>query len=370
MLDPRLTRLAEVLISHSIRLKKGEKVLIEAFDIPDPLVIELIRKVVKVGAIPFVSIKHNSVLREIYRNATPEGIGLIGDYEKWRMQRVDAYIAVRGSDNSSELGDVPGDKMKLYQRYWWKKVHGYRVAKTKWVVLRYPTPSMAQQAQMSTETFEDFFFDVCTLDYNKMAKAIKPLKKLMERTDKVHIKGPETDLSFSIKAVPVIPCIGERNIPDGECFTAPVKSSVEGTIAFNVPTIYLGTTFDRIHLEFKKGKIIKASADKITRLNEILDTDRGARYIGEFSFGFNPYITRPMQDILFDEKIAGSFHFTPGSAYEEADNGNRSEVHWDMVMIQTPQYGGGEVYLDGKLIRKNGKFVTKNLEGLNPKNLK
>ena len=370
MLDPRLTRLAEVLIHHSIRLKKGERVLIEAFDIPDPLVIELIRKADEVGAIPLVSIKNNSVLRELYRIATPEGIGFIGDYEKWRMKRVQAYIAIRGSYNSSEFGDVPGDKMKLYQRYWWKPVHGYRVTKTKWVVLRYPLPSMAQQAKMSTEAFEDFFFDVCTLDYNRMAKAIKPLKSLMQRTDNVRITGPGTDLSFSIKSIPVIPCIGERNIPDGECFTAPVKSSVEGTITFNVPTIYLGTTFDHIQLGFNKGKIVKASADKKERLDEILDTDRGARYLGEFSFGFNPYITRPMQDILFDEKIAGSFHLTPGAAYEEADNGNRSEVHWDMVMIQTPEYGGGEIYFDGKLIRKDGLFVPESLKGLNPKTLK
>jgi len=224
---------------------------------------------------------------------------------------------------------------------------------------------MAQLAGMSTEAFEDFYFEVCTLDYRKLRPAMMALKRLMERTDRVEIRDPGTDLRFSIKGIPAIICGGDRNIPDGEVFTAPVRHSVEGHVSFNAPSIYQGTAFDGIRLEFREGKIVTATANEPEKLNKILDSDRGARYVGEFSLGFNPYILRPMRDILFDEKIAGSFHFTPGQAYEEADNGNRSQVHWDLVNIQRQEYGGGEVYFDGELIRRDGEFLPKPLRALN-----
>ncbi|MCK4613416.1 MAG: aminopeptidase, partial [Thermoplasmata archaeon] len=364
-------KIAEVLLHHSTKTQKGEKVLIEAFDIPPDLPAALIKEANKSGAHPFLSLKQNSLLRELYSLEDKEIMQLSGEFELARMRKMDAYIGVRGALNISELSDVPDDGMKLYRKHWWKPVHiRERVPNTKWVVLRYPTPSMAQQAGMSTEAFETFYFDVCTLDYGKMDKAMDPLKELMERTDRVHITGPGTDLKFSIKGLPVIKCAGERNIPDGECFTAPVKDSVNGVISYNTPTIYQGTTFENIRLEFEKGKIIKAASSDTEKLNNILDSDEGARYIGEFALGFNPYIVRPMKDILFDEKIMGSFHFTPGNAYDEADNGNRSEIHWDMVCIQTKECGGGDIWFDDALIRKDGMFVPEELKGLNPENLK
>jgi aminopeptidase len=286
---------------------------------------------------------------------------------------MDAYIGVRGNDNICEMSDVPGIKMSYLQRHIFQPVHHDIRLKTKWVVLRYPNSSMAQQAGMSTEAFEDFYFEVCTMDYGRMTEAMQSLKERMESADRVQILGPDTDLNFSIKGIPAIPCGGEYNIPDGECFTAPVRNSVNGVISFNAPTIYQGVAFSDIKLEFRNGKIIDAtgeSASKSSRLNEIFNTDEGARYVGEFSFGFNPFINRPMLDILFDEKIAGSFHFTPGNAYENADNGNRSQIHWDMVMIQTPEFGGGEIWLDGEMIRKDGRFVPSDLHPLNPENLK
>jgi aminopeptidase len=251
-----------------------------------------------------------------------------------------------------------------------RPVQDQRVKKTKWVVLRWPSPSMAQLAGMSTEAFEDFYFDVCTLDYRKLQPGMKALKKLMESTDRVEIRGRDTDLRFSIKGIPAIVCGGDRNIPDGEVFTAPVRQSVEGHVTFNAPTIYQGTAFDGIRLEFRQGKVVRATGNETKTLNRILDSDAGARYIGEFSLAFNPYILRPMRDILFDEKIAGSFHFTPGQAYEEADNGNRSQVHWDMVHIQRPEYGGGEVRFDGKVIRRDGEFLPTALKSLNRSSFK
>jgi aminopeptidase len=288
----------------------------------------------------------------------------MASHELARMKKMNAYIAMRGSHNITELADVPPEKMQLIGKKM-RGVQDQRVKRTKWVVLRWPTPSMAQLAGMSTEAFEDFFFDVCTLDYRKLQPGMKALKGLMEQTDRVQINGRGTDLNFSIKGIPAVICGGDRNIPDGEVFTAPVKDSVEGQLTFNAPSIYQGTAFDGIQLNFKRGKIVEASSNETKKLNKILDSDTGARYIGEFSLGFNPRVFQPMRDILFDEKIAGSFHFTPGQAYEEADNGNRSQVHWDMVSIQRPDYGGGEIYFDGKLVRKNGEFLPKQLRSLN-----
>ena len=370
MYDPRFDKLANILTTHSTKVQPGEFVLIEAIDIPQEMVIALIRSVRKAGGIPIVELKQNRIQREIILHGDDSGIKLIGEYEAYRMEKVQAYIGIRGSHNITEMSDVPTAATQRYYKFWLTPVHfNIRVPKTKWVVLRWPLPSMAQQAKMSTEAFEDFYFNVCTLDYRQMARAMEPLKALMEATDEVHIVGKGTDLRFSIKDIPVIPCAGEKNIPDGECFTAPVRDSVNGTIHFNTPTISQGTTFTDVRLRFENGKIVEASANHTEKLNEILDTDEGARYIGEFSIAFNPYIKTPMLDILFDEKIAGSFHFTPGQAYEEADNGVRSAVHWDMVMIQRAEYGGGEIYFDGKLIRKDGHFVIPALATLNPENL-
>jgi len=364
MHDVRFDKLAKILVEYSTRLKRKETVLIEAFDVPDEMTIALIRAVRKVGGIPLVLIQRTRVNREMALNASDRQLNLIAQHELARMKKMDAYIAVRGSNNITELSDVPAEQMQLVTKKM-RPVTDERVKKTRWVVLRWPTPSMAQLAAMSTEAFENFYFDVCTLDYRKLQPGMKALKALMEKTDRVEVQGPETDLRFSIKGIPAVICGGDRNIPDGEVFTAPVRNSVQGHVTFNAPTIYQSTAFDGIRLEFRDGKIVDATSNQTEKLNKILDSDAGARYIGEFSLGFNPHILEPMRDILFDEKIAGSFHFTPGQAYEEADNKNRSQVHWDMVSIQRPDYGGGEIYFDGKLIRRDGEFLPKPLRSLN-----
>ncbi len=370
MFDRRMQKLARTLVKHSCRLRKGHKVLIEAIDIPDEMIEVILREVAKVKAHPLVTIKRGRVLRELYRCSQEDGMALCGDVERFRMEKVDAYIGMRGSHNVSELSDVPPDKLKLYQNHWWRPVHiDVRVPKTRWVVLRWPSPSMAQQAKLSTEAFEDFYFNVCNLDYARMGLAMKPLKALMERTDEVRIKGPGTDVTFSIKGMPAVPCDGQVNVPDGEIFTAPIRDSANGKIRYNTRSLYLGTEFSDIGFTFKKGKITRITGHPADRLKEILDTDEGARYLGEFAIGVNPHINNPMLDTLFDEKIAGSIHLTPGNSYDEAPNGNKSDVHWDLVLIQTPEWGGGEIYFDGKLVRKDGRFVTRSLRPLNPENL-
>jgi aminopeptidase len=369
MTDPRYKKLAKLLVNYSTQIKKGDRALLDMIDVPDEFSVELVRAVREAGGLPFVEVRHTRVSRELLLGTNENHATQIREIEMFRMKKMQAYIAIRGSANASENADVPGGRMQLYSRVM-RPVLDWRVNKTRWCVLRWPTPSMAQAAGMSTEAFENLYFDVCTMDYAKMGRAMVPLEKRMKRADKVHMKAPGTDLTFSIKGIGAKMCKGDLNIPDGEVFSCPVKNSVNGTIQFNTPTIYSGVKFENVRLEFKDGKIISASANHSKRLNEILDTDAGARYVGEFSLGFNPYILSPMCDILFDEKIAGSLHFTPGQAYEECDNGNRSAVHWDMVLIQRKDWGGGEVWFDGELIRKDGIFLPKDLRALNPQNLK
>ena len=369
MIDARFDVLAEVLIGFSTNLKKGERILIDAFDAPPEMVIALIRSARSKGAFPFVNLQSNLIARELLRGAEEDQYRTARDFEMARMKAMDAYVALRGSNNTTEFSDVAPERMQLAMKLL-QPVVEHRVNKTKWVVLRWPTPAMAQMAGMSTEAFEDLYFKVCTLDYSKMKPGMEALKSLMEKTDQVQITGPGTDLRFSIKGIPAIMCGGEHNIPDGEVFSCPVRDSVDGHVQFNAPTIYQGTAFDSVRLAFKNGKVVDATSNNTERLNAILNSDEGARYIGEFALGFNPYIQEPMRDILFDEKIAGSFHFTPGQAYERADNGNRSQVHWDLVCIQRPDYGGGEIYFDQRLIRKDGLFVSNDLQVLNPESLK
>jgi aminopeptidase len=365
MHDPRVDQLARQIVNYSTGVKKGEIVWIDCFDVPVYVGLAFIRAVVAAKGKPFIKLHDTKISRELMMHADPEVYDILAENNLSLMKQTDCYIAIRGSHNITETSDVPADKTQMVNA----KLRPFlneRVNNTRWCVLRWPTSSMAQLAGVSTEAFEDFYFRVCLLDYAKLVPAMNQLKKLMDKANKVHIKGPGTDLRFSLKGLKSIVCGGKHNIPDGEVFSAPVKDSVEGHITYNAPTIYQGTAFDNIHLEFSKGKIVKATANNTEALNRILDSDAGARYIGEFAIGFNREIREPMRDILFDEKIAGSFHFTPGQAYEGiADNGNRSQVHWDMVCIQRKDYGGGEIWFDDTLIRKDGKFVLDALKPLN-----
>ena len=368
-MDPRYSKLAKTLCGHSAKIAQGEHVLLDLSETPAEMAEALIAEISARGAYPHAEICNPRINRALALAATPERLAVAAECALEKIKKMDAYIAIRGAANIFENSDVPQANMAKIAAAMTPAVD-WRVNKTKWVVLRWPTPAMAQQAQMSSEAFEDFYFRVCTMDYGRMEEGMEAARRLMESADKVHITGPGTDLGFSIKSMPAIPCGGQYNIPDGEIFTAPVRDSVEGTVSYNAPTVYNGISFDSITLTFEKGKIVDASAGaKTAALKKILSSDEGASYIGEFAMGFNPHITSPMRDILFDEKIAGSFHFTPGQAYENADNGNRSRIHWDMVCIQTPEWGGGEISFDGKVVRRDGLFVGEGIEKLNPQYL-
>lgn len=371
MLDPRITKLAETVTDYSLRIEPGDKVWID-YNLADmTFAEELIRCISSRGGQAYVKLINSKIMRELLIHATEEQIRFMSETDLAFMKQMQGYITVNGTDNISELADVPAEKKQLYASLYSKPIHlDYRAIHTKWVLLRFPTSSMAQLANMSTRAFEDLYFDVCTMDYAKMDRAQDALKELMERTDKVRITGPGTDLTFSIKGIPVAKCSGRVNLPDGEVFTAPVKDSVNGVITYNTPSPYLGYVYENVRLEFENGRIVKATANNTEGINAIFDTDEGARYVGEFAIGLNPYILHPLKDILFDEKIAGSFHFTPGQCIDQTPNGNQSAIHWDLVSIQRAEYGGGKIWFDDVLIRRDGLFVLPELEPLNPENLK
>lgn len=365
MKDKRNEILARQLLEYSTKIKKGEVLYLE---IKGKETLELGKQIIRIasekGATTFWFYNDESLLRQFVQSADDAQFEAMRDLHLPLMQRADCYIGLRGSDNPFDMADIGKTQIEKQNKLFYRPVHlEERVKRTRWVVLRYPNNAMAQLAETSQEAFEDFYFEVCCADYAKMSKAQDRLFALMDATDKVHIKAPNTDLTFSIKDIPCVKCDGERNIPDGEVYTAPVRESINGTITYNCPSLYQGALYKNISFTFENGKIVKATCDgNDEQLNKILDTDDGSRYVGEFAIGVNPFILHPMRDTLFDEKIAGSFHLTPGQCYDEAPNGNQSSVHWDLVLIQRPEYGGGEIYFDDKLIRKDGKFIDEQLE--------
>ena len=370
MLDPRMKKLADVLVGHCCKVQPGERVCIEAADTPPEMICVLIERIAEAGGMSFVKTGHSRIARSICMHASIEQLDIMARCDLELVKEAQYCICIIGAENVSEISDVPDEKMKIFLEHWSIPTSDHRQKHTKRVAIRWPSPSMAQLAGMSTEAFENFYFDVCTLDYERMARAAEPLKERMMKADMVHIKHTlDTNIDFSIRGTPTVMCTGDRNLPDGELFTAPLKDSVNGIVHFNAETVYGGKSFDDIRLVFKNGKVVEATSSDTAALNDVLDADEGARYVGEFSFGFNPRINRVMRDALFDEKMAGSLHFAPGQSYEEADNGNRSSIHWDMVLVQTPEFGGGEVYFDDELIRKDGRFVPDYLQCLNPENL-
>ena len=372
VVDPRDIELAKMLVSHSIKVTPGDFVAIySSAQYCLGLASAVEDEVSKAGGIPILKLSHPDNDAEHFSyNASEENLQKLADYQLSNMKQMQCCVFIGGGQtNKFDGSDFPPERTQLMGKYF-KPVQEYRVKNTRWVVLGYPSPASAQMAEISTKSYADFYYKVCNVDYAYMEEAVKPLKELMDKTDRVRIvSGNDTDLSFSIKGINSIPCCGTHNVPDGECFTAPVRDSVNGKVMFNCPTIYDSRSFPQIYLEFENGKIIhtEAGSSKATEeLNKILDRDEGARYVGEFALGFNPHITNPQRSILFDEKITGSFHMAMGRCYDEASNGNDSQNHWDMIQIQRPDWGGGEIYFDDVLIRKDGLFVLPELEGLNP----
>lgn len=365
MKDPRISEWAQVLVDYSTGVKKNDVVLISAGGIEAlPLVKELYRLCLARGA-KYVEYEFAvaEINRHFYNSASKAQLAYFPQHRLDFMKQVTVFIAIGAAENSKVMAQADQANMIAYAKVT-RPIVDQRVKHTRWVITRYPTHGGAQEAGMSLEEYEDYLLASCCIDWRAESKKQEKLKKLMDRTDRVRILASDTDLSFSIKGLPGIKCDGRYNIPDGEVFTAPVRDSVDGFITYNCPSLYQGKEFTNIRLQFSAGKIVQATATGMdAELNKILDTDAGARYIGEFAIGVNPGIRRPMHNILFDEKIFGSIHFTPGQCYDECDNGNRSAVHWDMVKLLQ---GDGEIWFDDQLIQKDGRFVHRELLALNP----
>ncbi len=365
-MENKITKLANILVNHSLKVEENEKVLITTETThPLPLLKELIEKIYKNKGIPDIKIIDKYLDSQIYNHLNIPTIKNIVNKKEFEINNYDSFINIRY--NINDYQEI-NHNQKMYNQLGLAslEVDKIRINQRKWVLLNYPSPLDAHKAKMPTDQFKNYAEEVMTVDYQKMYNDLIPLKQLMEKTDKVKIIGKDTNLTFSIKNMPAVICAGEYNIPDGEIFTAPIKNSVNGYITYNTDSPYQGRIYQNIKLTFKDGKIINATCNNDTEsLNQILNTDEGARYIGEFSLGVNPKITTPIGNILYDEKIFGSIHFTPGRCYESANNNNISSIHWDLVMIGTKDYGGSEIYFDDELIRKDGLFVKEELKNLN-----
>jgi len=371
----RLNQLTDRMANYSLKLKRGERCLIAAGHSAMPLARAFAEECLKVGAIPIVYFMDEELTR-LFLASLPqdddktlnEAIATCVDPMNLMMDGVEAVAVIRSKETDTPYAGATGKTLLAYQNKFGRLFHRFTNEK-KWVVLDWPTPLQAEKAGMSYEQFYKFVMDISLVDYAAMYQAALPAKAILDAADRVHVKGPGTDLRFSKKGINTVIGAAANSYPDGELYTAPVRDSVEGQVTFTVPSIYMGQTFEGIHLEFEKGKIIRATCRKGdgTALNAIFQTDEGASYIGEFALGINPNVRQAMNDIHYDEKIAGSFHFTPGNCYNDAYNGNRSSIHWDQVCMQDPAHGGGEIWLDGRLLRKDGIFVMDEFKALNPK---
>ncbi len=357
--------LARKILNFSCELKEDQNVMLQLIGLNGiGLMRALVETAREMNAHPFIQINDTDIQRLLVEK---------GDRDFWKkqaqadqlplMKQMDAFVGIRASQNIYEQSEAGKEANDAYSEEFLKPVHfKERVNNTNWVVLRYPSPAFAMNAKMPTEKFKEFYYKACLLDYSQLAEAMKPLEERLRNTDMIRLKGEGTDIEFSVKDQNWIPCFGKRNIPDGELFSSPILSSVDGHITY-AASVYQGKPFDFVKLEVRDGVVIDFDSSNNEQLEEILDTDAGARQFGEFSFGLNPIIEKPMYDILFDEKIYGSNHLTLGNDYEIAPNGNESNIHWDLVCI------GADVYLDGEKIREGRKFITDDLQGLNPENL-
>lgn len=362
MYDARNRELAEKIIGYSTRTEKGDNVLVEVFGLNGAhLAQEMAQAAFDRGANPFIQIHDTDIVR-IERER--------GDRDYWSrrrdvagmptMKEMDVYIGLRASENIYELGGVSPEADKAYSEEYFRPVHSReRVNNTRWCVMRYPSPAFAMNARMPTDRFADFYYKACLLDYAELGERMKPLHERLAAAKEVKLVGEGTDITLGIEGQNWIPCAGDVNIPDGEIFSSPIIDSVNGTITY-APSVYNGKPFGWIRFDVKDGVIVDCDSDNKEALESILDTDEGARRFGEFAIGTNPHISEPMFDILFDEKIWGSIHLTPGQAYDMASNGNSSAVHWDLVCI------GSDVIIDGEKVREGRYWVVDDLKPLNP----
>ncbi|MBI5561236.1 MAG: aminopeptidase [Deltaproteobacteria bacterium] len=355
MADKRVEKLASILVRHSVEVKKGDVVLIaSSSELAKPLVLAAYREVMRAGGNPMTSITFEETQNIFYDNASAEQIAHFPKIKLFEAKNIDCVINIRASANKKALSNVDA-KLVAERSKVIRPIGEEIVNKKRWVLCNFPTNGLAQEADMSLAEYEDFVYGATNVDWPAVKKKQEKLKAALDAANEVHIIGKDTDLKISIKGRKAIACWGERNMPDGEVFLSPIEDSAEGHIYYEMPAIYQGREVTGIRLTFRKGKAVEASAGKNEAfLHAMLDTDKGARFLGELGIGTNYGIKDFSKDILFDEKIGGTVHLAVGRSYEEAGGKNQSAIHWDM--IKDLRKGGG-ILLDGKAIQKNGRFL-------------
>lgn len=354
MKDSRVEKLADILVNYSAKVKKGDTVLVRGDELGKPLILEVYRKVIEAGGNPLTSVSFDEMNKIFYDSASKEQLSHTSKIKLYEAKNCDAVIIVHAPANSKSLTTVNPAKMTMRSKAN-KPISEIIVNKKRWVLTNYPTQALAQDAEMSIEEYEDFLFNATNLDWVKVDREQERIKKVIDKGRTVRILGKDTDLTFSIKGRKGIKCSGSSNMPDGEIFYAPVEDSANGHIYYEFPAIHGGKEVTGIRLGFEKGKVVKATAEKNEEyLFAMLDTDKGARYLGEFGIGTNYGIKRFTRDILFDEKIGGTVHLALGRSYKESGGKNDSAIHWDMIKELRED---GALYLDGKRIQENGKFL-------------
>lgn len=369
MMDQRLKQMAKTVINYSLNIQPGEKVLIDSTKNCSEMIKYMIKLIADRGAIPLVMLKETDIKRSLIINGCKEQFELMKTQEETILNKVDVYINMIDSDNCFDMSDIPSEKRALYQKYYFQPINfEIIVPKLRWITVDYPSISSAQQFGMSTDEYENYFFDAVNVDYEELGKKMQKLKELLDKGKHIQIESPNVNLSFNIDNLCSEVCSGKINLPDGEVFIAPTINSANGEIEFNVPSRYQGSSFEKIKLFFQDGRVVNYSSQtNYEKLAEILESDEGNKYIGEFAIGTNPNINRPRSNILFDEKMLGSFHIALGNSHSLSDNGNKASIHWDMVNVLTENYGGGRIILDDEVIQENGIFVHHDLKELNSK---
>jgi len=354
MSDPRTAKLADILINYSLKVRRGERVLISASsELAKPLVLEVYKKVLKAGGHPSVNIAFEEMATIYYSMAAKEQLL---DFPKAKLieaKNADCVVNIRAAVNKKALSNIDPQAISMRSKVL-MPIQEEIVNRKRWVLCNFPTNALAQETDMSLDEYEDFLYGATNINWDKVKKEEMKLKRVLDKGEVVRIVGRDTDLTISIKGRKAIPCYGERNMPDGEVFLSPIENSAEGEIYYDLPAIYQGKEVLGIRLRFKQGKVVDASAEKNEKfLIAMLDTDKGARYLGELGIGTNYGIKHFSKDILFDEKIGGTVHLAVGRSYKDAGGKNESAIHWDMIKDLR---NGGTIYVDGRLIQKNGRF--------------
>lgn len=359
MTDQRIKKFAQILIDYSIFVKKGENVIISAGSLADELVLEVYKNVIKKGAYPLPEISLPGMSKLYFENASEEQLKKFPELSMHKIKHSQKYLGIYAPKDTRELRDIDPKKIGIREKVT-NPLSDYVVNEKKKIrrcSTDFPTPALAKDAGMSYEAFKNFFFNAANQDWVKESKRLKKIHSLFKGANIIHIKAPGTDLKMSVKGRPLIVDDGKENMPGGEMFYAPIKESVEGHIKFTYPAVRSGKEVRGIRIEFKKGKVVKAKATKNEKfLKEMINLDKGSKYVGELGIGCNKKINRFTKNLLFDEKIGGTIHLALGMAYKECKGDNKSALHWDIVCDLRKN---GQIIADGKVIQNNGRWIFK-----------